>query len=123
MQTSNKESIKKIDERFTKDRNGFFLEYVADDISWNIVGMQKIIGKENFLEAMKKQELKSNTTITIRNVIIEGEYVIVESTGKSITKTGKPYNTAYCDIYRLKDGKIQELTTYVVDIEPTEQLS
>lgn len=107
--------VNKIDERFSKDRNGFFLEYIADDIHWNIIGKNTIIGKKNFLEEMKMQELENFPVITIKNVIVEGEYIIVESIGKAVTKTGKPYNPAYCDIYHLKDGKIQELTTYVVD--------
>ncbi len=31
------------------------------------------------------------------------------------TKTGELNSPAYCDVYRLKGGKIEELTTYVVD--------
>ena len=117
-----KDIIENLDERFSKDRNGFFLDYVADDIRWNIIGKSVIVGKDNFIKAMRTQELvginsdgKNYPVITIKNIIIEGEYVIVESTGKAVTKDGKPYNPAYCDIYRLKDGKIQELTTYVVE--------
>ena len=51
----------------------------------------------------------------VKNIIAEGEYVVVESTGKSETKTEISNSPAYCDIYRIKDEKIQELTTYVVD--------
>lgn len=120
MQSDNEEFMNKIDERFTKDRNGFFLEYIAEDIRWNIIGKNSIVGKIKFLEEMKMQELENHPIITIRNVIIEGEYIIVESTGKAVTKTGKPYNTAYCDIYHLQDGKIFELTTYVVDTDRVE---
>jgi ketosteroid isomerase-like protein len=115
MPAENEEFLNKVDEKFLKDRNGFFLEYVADDIRWNIVGTGVITGKKNFLEEMKRQELENYPVITIKNVIIEGEYIIVESTGKNYSKTGKPDEPAYCDIYRLEDGKIRELTTYIVN--------
>jgi ketosteroid isomerase-like protein len=115
MTAENEEYLNKIDEKFSKDRNGFFLEYIAEDIKWNIIGAGTITGKKNFLEEMKRQEMEDYPVITIKNVIIEGEFIIVESTGKIYYKTGKPYEPAYCDIYRLEDGKIRELTTYIVN--------
>ncbi len=67
---------------------------------------------------MEMMEIESFPDIEIKNIIAEGDYVVVESI--SNTQTGKLNNPAYCDIYRLKDGKIQELTTYVVDTSSNE---
>jgi len=115
MPLPNKELIEKINEEFSRNNNEFYLDFLADDIRWNIIGQSTIIGKSNFLKAMKMEELESFPVITIKNIIAEGEYVVVESIGKATTKTGKSYKPAYCDIYRIKNGKIHEMTTYFVD--------
>jgi ketosteroid isomerase-like protein len=60
-------------------------------------------------------ELENFPVLSIKNVISEGDYVVVESTGRTETDTERSGNPFYCDIYRFKNGKIQELTTYVVD--------
>ena len=45
--------------------------------------------------------------------IAEGDYVVVEARGNNTTKTGKPYNNAYCFVIRLHDGKLKEITEYM----------
>ena len=115
MSAKNKKLIKKINEAFSKGDTEFVLDNLADNIRWNIVGLPTISGKGDFLKTMEMFELENFPDITVKNIIGEGDYVVVESTGTAVTKTGQPYNPAYCDVYLLKDGKIQELTTYVVD--------
>lgn len=121
MSKKNKELVKKINEAFSKGNTKFILANVADDIRWNIVGMPTISGKNDFLETMEMMELQSFPLITVRNIIAEGDYVVVESAGKqgtseqAIGKTGEQNNPSYCDVYLIKDGKVKELTTYVVD--------
>jgi ketosteroid isomerase-like protein len=39
--------------------------------------------------------------------------VVVEVRGRVTTKVGKPYNNAYCFIFRISGGKIQEMTEYL----------
>ncbi len=118
MSIKNKKIIERIIKEFTIKNNGFILELLADDIRWNIVGMPPISGKSNFISAFEMMELwqKSSTKIedashscSIKNIIAEGDFVVVESKG---AKNDSP---AYCDIYHLRGGKIDELTTYIVD--------
>jgi ketosteroid isomerase-like protein len=37
---------------------------------------------------------------------------VVEGRGEMTSKTGVPYNNEYCLIYRLREGKIVEITEY-----------
>jgi ketosteroid isomerase-like protein len=48
-----------------------------------------------------------------KNVVAEGNCVVVDSTGEAKTKNGKPYNQIYCDVFSFSDGKLQEITTYL----------
>lgn len=118
-----KKIVKKITEKFLKKESEsyltgdrFYLEYIADDIKWKIIGQPVITGKKNFLNKMKRNEFENSPLIKIKNIIAAGEYVVIESVGKASSKTGKHFKHAYCDIYKIKNGKIQEMTTYFIDI-------
>ena len=109
----NRELLKKISEEFAKGNLQFCEPYLADDLKWNILGNSTIKGKNQVLEVSKMQHLESFPMITIENLVAEGVYVVVESTGKAKTKNGKPYNQTYCDVFRFNDEKLQEITTYL----------
>ncbi len=114
MATINRALWQQINNAFENGDMNFYEAHLADDIRWNILGNKNPIkGKPEYLEVLKMQDLESFPKVTIVNIIAEGDYVVVESTGKATTKKGKPYNQTYCDIYRFKDDKIQEVTTYL----------
>jgi uncharacterized protein len=106
-------SIKKISEEFARGNVEFAAAHLAEDIKWNILGSSPIIGKQHVLEVSKMLQLESFPVITIKNIVTEGNYVVIESTGKATTKSGKPYNQTYCDVFYFKNEKLQELTTYL----------
>ncbi len=113
MKKNNKELFQEINTAFEKGDMQFYEAHLANDIRWNIPGYGTLTGKEAYLETMQMAELESFPEITITNIIGEGDFVVVESMGKATTKTGKPYNQTYCDVYRFQDAKIHEQTTYL----------
>jgi uncharacterized protein len=44
--------------------------------------------------------------------IAEGDIVVVEARGDMLTKAGVRYDNEYCLIFRLREGKIIEMTEY-----------
>ena len=108
-----KPTNKEISEEFAKGNLEFSATYLADDIKWNILGSSPIIGKGQVLEVSKMLQLESFPAITIKNIVAEGNYVVIESTGQAKTKKGNPYNQTYCDVFRFNEGKLQEITTYL----------
>jgi uncharacterized protein len=113
MKTENNQLLIKISEEFAKGNLEFAGLHLADDMQWNILGENPIIGKEEVLEVSKMLQLESFPVITIKNIVAEGDFVVIESTGKATTKSGKPYNQSYCDIFKFKDEKLIEVTTYL----------
>jgi ketosteroid isomerase-like protein len=108
MSEQNKRLIKKIIDAISKEKNNFYMNHLADDIKWKIIGMPVIEGKIEFLETMKELHLENFSTNKIRNIVAEGEFVVVESSGKNACNY-------FCDIYHLRDKKILGLTSYIVD--------
>ncbi len=113
MKTLSNQLLKKISEEFAKGNLEFTKAHLADDIKWNVLGENSILGKEQVLEVSKMSQLQSYPVITIKNVVAEGDYVVIEAAGKGTTRSGKPYNQTYCDVFRFKDETLEEITTYL----------
>ena len=96
------------------------IQLLADDIRWTDIGTTQFsgtyIGKEdlsaNLLGPLFGQ-LKAGIFSVLENIIAEGECVVVQSRGEAETIRGKPYNNTYCHIFRVRDGKIWEVTEYL----------
>jgi len=115
MSVKNKKIVKQIIELFTGNNHDLYSEYLTENIKWNIVGMPLISGKIEFIKAVKSLELENFSLSRIKNIISESEFVVVESVGYLKVRTNSSDMPAYCDIYRIKNGKICEMTTYIID--------
>jgi uncharacterized protein len=113
MKTMDNQLLIKISEAFAKGNMEFSSTYLADDVRWNILGSNPIIGKGQVLEVTKMLQLESFPLVTIKNIVAEGNYVVVESAGEAKTKNGKPYNQTYCDVFKFNEEKLIEITTYL----------
>ena len=113
MSARNKHLINKVIDAISRENINSYLDYLADDIKWNIVGMPVIVGKNEFLETIKELRLENFNTSKIKNIVAEGEFVVVESSGKTM-------GNYFCDIYQLKNEKILGLTSYIVDTSSIE---
>jgi uncharacterized protein len=96
-----------------------FVESLADDVTMRVTGQyswsQTFKGKEALfrdLYGYLGTLLADGRRTIAHRFIAEGDHVVVEGTGDMRTKAGVPYNNDYCLIYRLKDGKIVEITEY-----------
>ena len=120
---SDKQLLKTVSEQFAKGNMGFVEPYLAADIRWNILGSGTVAGRDEVLEANKMAQLESFPRITIKNTVCEGDFVVVESTGEAQTRGGKPYNQAYCEVFRFANGQLHEVTTYLDTALSIEALS
>lgn len=116
----NKKLIRQLYGELSNGNTKPFIDCLAEDIRWIVIGTTKfsgtIEGKQNVVDKLFDRvaaQLSGPTKTTIKNVIAEGEYVVVESSGLVVTTAGKPYNNAYCEIFRLAGGKIKEVTVYL----------
>ena len=57
--------------------------------------------------------LEGGITITPHNFIAEGDYVATQGRGNSRTKSGSSYNNTYCHVFRITNGKVQDVTEYL----------
>ena len=91
-----------------------FLLYCTQDTKWIFVGERILDGRDKVREYMKEFYLEP-PVFTVENTIEEGSYVTVtgEITLKAANGTYNHYD--YCDVWRFENGKIAELSAFVIE--------
>ena len=96
-----------------------FVEALADDVRWTIIGSTAWSGTYNgksavlhdLLFPLGAQMAAANVT-TASTYIAEGDAVVVEGEGRNTTKAGQPYNNRYCWVFRFHNGMIASIVEY-----------
>ncbi|HEY4678530.1 MAG TPA: nuclear transport factor 2 family protein [Candidatus Angelobacter sp.] len=116
----NKQLLQNIFAELTQGNSRPLVESMADDFRWTVIGSTKWSRSYNGKEAVLKEllaPLRSMIADRIRTIahlfIAEGDHVVVEARGNNVTKSGLPYNNAYCFVVRLTDGQLREITEYM----------
>jgi len=118
-----KQRLKDISEQFARGNMDFVKPYLAEGVRWNILGNGTVTGMAQLLEVNEMAQLEAFPKITIQNVICEGDFVVVESTGEARTKGGKPYTQTYCEVFKFVGEELREITTYLDTALSIEALS
>jgi hypothetical protein len=116
----NKEIIRNLFAELSKGNGQAFLDGMADNVRFTIIGTSKYSGTFNGKQELVQKllapltaQLEGGLTITPDNFIAEGDYVAMQARGNSRTKSGGTYNNTYCQVFRLANGKVQEVTEYL----------
>ena len=115
----NKRLMQEIFARVAVGDGSLFVEHLADEVVMRVSGQNSwsrtFTGKQSVLRdlfgVVRERTTGTSKTIPLR-FIAEGDVVVVEGRGEMTSKSGVPYNNEYCLIYRLRDGKIVEITEY-----------
>ncbi len=97
-----------------------FVDSLADDFAWTITGTTKWSKTYRGKKAVREELLKplfaqfaDQYINTATRFVAEGDIVVVECRGRVTTKSGRPYNSSYCWVCRIEDGKLKELIEYM----------
>jgi ketosteroid isomerase-like protein len=100
----------------TGDYEGF-LSYCTEDIEWTFVGDRTLKGKEAVRRYMHSTYIEPPQFV-VDQFIAEGDFVTAIGDIQIRDESGKTTHSAYCDVWRLRDGKLAELMAFVVEIQP-----
>ncbi|MEO6390552.1 MAG: nuclear transport factor 2 family protein [Pyrinomonadaceae bacterium] len=112
---TNKEIIRQVNEGFARGDSDLILSHVADDVSWEIMGISTHHGREEFAREIKNENFEGIPQITITGEIEEGDRVAVEGMVETNLRGGAPFSLYFHNFYRLVDGKIKEMRSYLVE--------
>jgi len=94
-------------------------DLLADDVTWTNIGTTRFSGTYSGKKVLLEQllgplfgQLKAGISSTLERLTAEGDVVVAQTTGTAETHDGIPYNNSYCQVIRIRDGKIAEVKEY-----------
>jgi uncharacterized protein (TIGR02246 family) len=112
MSATNKAIIDKANEAFRKNDVEALLALCTEDFTWTMIGSPPAVGKDAVRKWMA-QAPPEPPQFTIDTVIADGDYVTCIG-DMTMAEKGENVPYAYCDVWRLKGGKIAELKAFVI---------
>jgi len=117
---ANKKIMQEIFAELGKGNSRPFVDSMAEEFSWTVTGTtkwsKKYAGKKAVVEELfgaLRERLAPPIVVNATRFIADEDCVVVEARGKNTTKDAKPYNNAYCYVFRLAGGKLVEMTEYL----------
>lgn len=92
--------------------NDGFLEYCTEDTKWEFVGDRTLNGKAEVRQWLKEAYQRPPLN-RVEHLIEDGDTLV--AVGEISTfEDGQTVQRRYCDVWRLRDGKLAELQAFVI---------
>ncbi len=114
MSEKNKAILQHANAAVAKGDHEGFLSHCTDDMEWTFVGDRILKGKEAVRQYMKATYIEP-PSVRVDHLIAEGDFVTALGDIDLKDEAGKLVHFAYCDVWRLRDGKLAELRAFVVE--------
>lgn len=112
--SDNKALLEKGNEAIRRGDYEGFLTLCADNTEWTFVGDKTLRGKEAVRQWMAVT-YKEPPKFSVAHLIAEGEFLTALGVITMRNEANKEVQYAYCDVWRFDDGKIVELTAFVIE--------
>jgi len=116
----NKQQMRQVFAELERGNPRPFVDSFADDVRWTVMGTtpwsRTYDGKAAVLSDLLgplRERLAHSVRVTPTRILADEDCVVVEARGEATTKGGQPYNNTYCWIFRLRDGKVREITEHL----------
>ncbi len=116
--SENKEVVEKYMEGFSSSDHAKILSCLTDDVMWDIPGYVYLKGKEQFDKEIENDAFEGSPTITIIRLVEENDIVVAEGAVQNKMKNGGLLDALFCDVFHFRDGKIKQLTSYLMHKKP-----
>ena len=116
MSEKNKAILQRANAAVVKGDHEGFLSHCTEDVEWTFVGDKTLKGKEAVRQYMKATYVEP-PSFRVDLLIAEGDFVTALGDIDIKDATGKTVHSAYCDVWRIRDGKLAELRAFVVEIK------
>lgn len=113
--TENKKTVEKYIEAFNKSDHKQILSCLTDDVEWILPEVFHLKGKDAFDKEIENPAFEGKPVIVVTRVIEENNIVITEGTVRAKKKDAEYINLVFCDVFEMKNGLINKLTSYLME--------
>ncbi|MFD2132287.1 nuclear transport factor 2 family protein [Pseudogracilibacillus auburnensis] len=108
--------LKELSIAFAENKISFCMDWMTDDVVWDLIGDKQIQGKANFEKVLIQMQGRRALELHIHNIITHGNTGSVNGT----LLLNDQQSVAFCDVYNfrgtVKNAKIKAITSYVIKI-------
>lgn len=115
MNSDNKAILLKANAAVAKGDNEGFLSFCTEDITYEIVGDKTIHGK-GAVRAYMQLAYVEPPEFDVEQLIADGDSLSAIGKISMKDESGKKVDYSYCDVWRFQDGKMAQLTAFVIEI-------
>lgn len=112
---TNKQVVQFYMQSFSEGNHSRILSCLCDDIIWTMPGFFKKIGKSEFDSEIENDNFTGKPDITVNRLTEENDVVIAEGRVVAQMKNGETLDAVFCDVFVFENGKIKQLTSYVMN--------
>jgi ketosteroid isomerase-like protein len=112
--SAQKKTIANYIQGFRESNHEKILACLTEDVVWEMPGIYKHIGKEEFDAEIENENFVGSPTIQIHKLVEEGNVVIAEGSVQGVMKNGNQLDAVFCDVFVFEDAKIKQLTSYLM---------
>jgi len=116
----NKQLLQNIFVETAQGNSRLLVDAMADDFRWIISGngrwARAYEGKQAVMTELfpvLRERIEGRIRMIPQRILADGDHVVVEARGDNLTKTGGRYDNSYCFVFRVKNGKLKEVTEYM----------
>lgn len=113
--TPNKTTIHNYMEAFRLVDHKAILDCLTEDVIWHIPGSFTLLGKEAFDKEIENENFTGKPIIEVIRMVEENDIVVAEGTVQCQLKTGEVLNLVFCDVFHMRDARIKQLTSYLMN--------
>mgnify|MGYP003534114143 CR=1 FL=1 len=114
--SENKKIVEKYMEGFRESDHQKILSCLTEDIIWEMPGVYKHIGKEEFDKEIENENFTGKPRIQIKRLVEENNIVIAEGSVQGEMVNGNKLDAVFCDVFILENEKIKKLTSYLMTL-------
>ena len=115
--TENKKTVEKYMDGFRKSDHEQILSCLTENVVWEMPGVYYHNGKKEFDKEIENDAFTDSPEITIIRLIEENGVVAAEGKVKAKRKDGGFLNAVFCDVFIMKNGKIDKLISYLMEVK------
>lgn len=115
--TENKIVVERYMDGFNRSNHEQILSCLTDDVEWDMPGAFHLVGKDAFDREIENDAFVGSPTISISRMVEENDVVVAEGALRVRRKDGGLLNAVFCDVFAMRNAKIQRLTTYLAEVK------
>ncbi len=115
--TENKRTVEVYLDGFNKSDHEQILSCLTEEIEWQMPGAFHLVGKDAFDKEIENAAFMGRPTIRTVRLVEENDVVVAEGTVQVKKRGGDLFKAVFCDVFVMKQGKIDRLTTYLMEVK------